>query len=707
MQSDPTKEHPVNHNRPIKLGGLALTTLVLTGLFVWAFGGHSARAAATATSCTVPSTPYADLQSAVDDPACATIELLAGVYTPTVMITRALTLHGAGASQSILDGEGVRRPLTIQGSGITVTVTALGLHNGDARASLPTVGLSDTGAIGGGLLISGPLTVELHHLALIDNRARGSGPGAGYGGAIGIYAGAVVAAYNLTLTSNLAHGSPVDPGEVGGYGGGIAVMRATLLLTDTLFQANGATDIGDAQGEGGALYLADSALWLARSTVRANTAQTGGAIYARVEMSDTGSVELLNSWIVANRGEQSLLFDGNSPTQPVRLRHVTLARPADAASGDIGLRVVNGHLVMTNSIVAGFTVGVDNGGGSIQEAFNLFADNGVNRTGWVTSSHPIFGSPDFVDVAAGDYHLGEASAAIDQGTALGIVDDITGKLRDGLPDVGGAEFREAPITDLTIQSLPTVVVGRPLTFTAQISTGTNVTYAWALGDGAVAFGNPITHAYALTGVYRVVVTATNPITLPVAYLTATARIQVLPLPISGASAYNDGPQVVGTEVGFTARLSDSVATSSTWDFGDGQVGSGLTTTHAYTASGSFTATVRVTNGTNTVTATTQVWIGDAVVDVLANEFAPRAVAIPVGGYVVWVLRAGTHSVTADDGSFVQPRGDDWPPFVQRFAQAGVYRYYSDVAGAPNGVGMAGTIHVQGAQRQFLPSLVTP
>ena len=67
-----------------------------------------------------------------------------------------------------------------------------------------------------------------------------------------------------------------------------------------------------------------------------------------------------------------------------------------------------------------------------------------------------------------------------------------------------------------------------------------------------------------------------------------------------------------------------------------------------------------------------------------------------GGTVVWVLRNGTHSVTADDGSFNRPPGDDWPPFVHTFAgtaaaQAATVTYHCTV----HGIGMSGTVTITG------------
>jgi len=89
--------------------------------------------------------------------------------------------------------------------------------------------------------------------------------------------------------------------------------------------------------------------------------------------------------------------------------------------------------------------------------------------------------------------------------------------------------------------------------------------------------------------------------------------------------------------------------------------------------------VTAVNISSTVTATTTAYVGNAVVDVKDNFYAPAVANIPPGGTVVWVLRGEhSHSVTADNGSFEQPAGDDWPPFVHTFTTISATVAASDV-----------------------------
>lgn len=180
-------------------------------------------------------------------------------------------------------------------------------------------------------------------------------------------------------------------------------------------------------------------------------------------------------------------------------------------------------------------------------------------------------------------------------------------------------------------------------------------------------------------------------------------------PITGLSAANDGPKAVGFPVSFTSVIAGGEGVVYSWDFGDGSSGNGAAPTHAYASSGIYTATLQAASSANTVTTTTSVTVGDAVVEVSNNQYTPQNVTVPPGGTVVWVLKEGNHSVTADDGLFSQPAGTDWPPFKHTFAasvtaaspSAATIRYHCTV----HGQAMFGTVTVAdgaGPNRALLP-----
>lgn len=87
--------------------------------------------------------------------------------------------------------------------------------------------------------------------------------------------------------------------------------------------------------------------------------------------------------------------------------------------------------------------------------------------------------------------------------------------------------------------------------------------------------------------------------------------------------------------------------------------------------------------------------------VTANEFSqftPKHVAVNVGEMVTWNnMGNGLHNVHFDDNSFQQPPFADasnWS-VSKTFPTSGLYGYYCDVHGGPGGVGMSGTVTVNG------------
>lgn len=86
-----------------------------------------------------------------------------------------------------------------------------------------------------------------------------------------------------------------------------------------------------------------------------------------------------------------------------------------------------------------------------------------------------------------------------------------------------------------------------------------------------------------------------------------ATIQVVDfLPISGLSAANSSPTVLGSATDFTATISAGNSVTYTWSFGDGQGNVGALASHVYNSTGFYTAVVTASNPISTVVATTPV-----------------------------------------------------------------------------------------------------
>jgi large repetitive protein len=85
-------------------------------------------------------------------------------------------------------------------------------------------------------------------------------------------------------------------------------------------------------------------------------------------------------------------------------------------------------------------------------------------------------------------------------------------------------------------------------------------------------------------------------------------VTVVDEPITGLTASNDSPALVGEGVEFQAQITGGTGVSFEWAFGDGNSGSGATATHVYAAPGDYTATVTASNTSGEVQETTDVVI---------------------------------------------------------------------------------------------------
>ena len=101
---------------------------------------------------------------------------------------------------------------------------------------------------------------------------------------------------------------------------------------------------------------------------------------------------------------------------------------------------------------------------------------------------------------------------------------------------------DVPISGLLASNSSSTTLGQSTILTAT-ATGSNITYAWNLGDGNNINGNTTTHIYGVTGFYTAVVTATNGFSS----MTASTRVTITNLaPI--ANAGSDQSVLVNTTI---------------------------------------------------------------------------------------------------------------------------------------------------------------
>ena len=119
-------------------------------------------------------------------------------------------------------------------------------------------------------------------------------------------------------------------------------------------------------------------------------------------------------------------------------------------------------------------------------------------------------------------------------------------------------------------------------------------YAWDFGDGATAFGRNAAHRYTEPGTYTAAVTVTD---ADGGSATDEVEITVTNSPPEARAAAAPGSGAAPLTVRFTSDATDTEPGLLTyaWDFGDGGTAGTRNANHTYTAPGTYTAEVTVTD----------------------------------------------------------------------------------------------------------------
>jgi photosystem II stability/assembly factor-like uncharacterized protein len=181
-----------------------------------------------------------------------------------------------------------------------------------------------------------------------------------------------------------------------GQGGGLCVWSEPRN-SDTTVDANFFTDNraaaeigGPDPSDGGACYFDVYGLAFTNNVVTGNGADLGGGLY----LSFAQDGVLTNNTLVGN-SDAAIVVDQYNLTP----------------------------IAITNNIVVSHTVGISvTQGATATVSYTLWHANGADiaGAGVANQTHPVTGSPAFVDPAADDYHLTIASAARDAGDPAGV-----------------------------------------------------------------------------------------------------------------------------------------------------------------------------------------------------------------------------------------------------------------------------------------------
>jgi PKD repeat protein len=275
------------------------------------------------------------------------------------------------------------------------------------------------------------------------------------------------------------------------------------------------------------------------------------------------------SWQVL--GEQVITVTASNDFGTVTDTHTILISEVPIS----GLQVVNDSPTQLGEMTT-LAATVDSGS-NVSYSWD-FGDGLFGEGATVSHTYPAVG--DYTAVVTASNSLGDVMA-----TTLVMVTDIP---------IGGLQATSNSPTQLSEATY----------LTATVASGSNVSYSWDFGDKSFGEGAVVLHTYSAVGVYTAVVTATNGIGLAL----ADTVITITDIPISGLSAENNSPTLLGSPTTLTVTLTSGSNVSYSWNFGDGTYGIGSVVTHTYSESGVYTAVVTATNSVNSLVATTIVTI---------------------------------------------------------------------------------------------------
>lgn len=326
-----------------------------------------------------------------------------------------LTINGAGAATTFVDGNNAIRVFEVVGAG-AVTFFGLTVRNGlggfgggienDSTATVTidqSAILNNQGNFGGGINNNSSGTIIITNSTVSGNTATG------FGGGINNNSGGTVTLDEVIVSNNTAQGfgggginnnfngtmtitESSITGNTAQNGGGINNNSGgSMTITDTTVSGNTATD--DSPGGGGILNNSSGPMTIIESTISGNTSDGPGG---GINNNSSGTLTITNSTISGNSstdpktGEGGGVYRGSSG--PVTLTNVTVignSAPPGQGGGIFNNRL-DSPITLLRSIVAN-SVGGNCGGVILSLGNNLSSDATCNlvAAGDLPNTNPL------------------------------------------------------------------------------------------------------------------------------------------------------------------------------------------------------------------------------------------------------------------------------------------------------------------------------
>ncbi|MFK7961651.1 MAG: right-handed parallel beta-helix repeat-containing protein [Phycisphaerales bacterium] len=255
-------------------------------------------------------------------------------------------------------------------------------------------------------------SARITRTAIANNEVRWAN---GFGGGIAVMRGDVIMS-DCFVTGNVADGEDL------GLGGGVYIDIAveSALIASTVMGQNTAST------EGGGMYSGGGQLQMTNIVARGNQAPFGGGISIDAPDSNDRLVTIAGAVIDLNEATDGA-GGGVLVGQPARVRMVNVTTVFNtSASGGAGMHADFASEVSIANSIIGASDGPDLGGPGTYDVQFSSVQDGADGRGNITDL------PLFVDAAALNYRLSDVSPCIDAGnSAVGLAPptDIVGEIR--------------------------------------------------------------------------------------------------------------------------------------------------------------------------------------------------------------------------------------------------------------------------------------